>query len=63
MRICAKGRGRPGLAIVGVEREFASIERVVGLAEACKLLIKWKYLYLSQKLEGIKDTAGCVATL
>jgi len=33
-----------------------------GLAEACKLLIKnciicWNYLYLSQKLEEIKDTA------
>ena len=34
-----------------------------GLAEACKLLIKnciicWNYLYLSQKLEEIKDTAS-----
>ena len=34
-----------------------------GLAEACKLLIKnciicWNYLYLSQNLEEIKDTAN-----
>ena len=36
-----------------------------GLAEACKLLIKnciicWNYLYLSRKLEEIKDTASRV---
>jgi hypothetical protein len=39
-----------------------------GLAEACKLLIKnciicWNYLYLSQKLEEIKDTASREAFL
>ena len=39
-----------------------------GLTEACKLLIKnciicWNYLYLSQKLEEIKDTASREAFL
>jgi hypothetical protein len=39
-----------------------------GLAEACKLLIKnciicWNYLYLSQKLGEIKDTASREAFL
>ena len=39
-----------------------------GLAEACKLLIKnciicWNYLYLSQKLEEMKDTASREAFL
>jgi Tn3 transposase DDE domain len=39
-----------------------------GLAEACKLLIKnciicWNYLYLSQKLEEIKETASREAFL
>ena len=39
-----------------------------GLAEACKLLIKnciicWNYLYLSQKLEEIEDTASREAFL
>src|SRR5690349_19496802 len=39
-----------------------------GLAEACKRLIKnciicWNYLYLSQKLEEIKDTASREALL
>src|SRR6202035_3029638 len=38
------------------------------MAEACKLLIKnciicWNYLYLSQKLEEIKDTASREAFL
>ena len=39
-----------------------------GLTEACKLLIKnciicWNYLYLSQKLEEIEDTASREAFL
>ena len=49
-------------------RRFAAGLRSPSLAEACKLLIKnciicWNYLYLSQKLEEIKDTASREAFL
>ena len=49
---------------VGNPREFLQAEKEdQEMAEACKRLIKnciicWNYLYLSQKLEEIKDTAG-----
>jgi hypothetical protein len=48
---------------VGNPREFLQAEKEdQEMAEACKRLIKnciicWNYLYLSQKLEEIKDTA------
>jgi TnpA family transposase len=49
---------------VGNPREFLEAEKEdQEVAEACKRLIKnciicWNYLYLSQKLEEIKDTAS-----
>ena len=49
---------------VGNPREFLQAEKEdQEMAEACKRLIKnciicWNYLYLSQKVEEIKDTAS-----
>src|ERR1700726_4171390 len=49
---------------IGNPREFLQAEKEdQEMAEACKRLIKnciicWNYLYLSQKLEEIKDTAS-----
>lgn len=49
---------------VGNPREFLQAEKEdQEMAEACKRLVKnciicWNYLYLSQKLEEIKDTAS-----
>jgi hypothetical protein len=49
---------------VGSPREFLQAEKEdQEMEETCKRLIKnciicWNYLYLSQKLEEIKDTAG-----
>jgi TnpA family transposase len=54
---------------VGNPREFLQAEKEdQEMAEACKRLIKnciicWNYLYLSQKLEQIKDTASREAFL
>src|SRR6266853_1835010 len=54
---------------VGNPREFLQAEKEdQEMAEACKRLIKnciicWNYLYLSQKLEEIKDTASREAFL
>ena len=54
---------------VGNPREFLQAEKEdQELEEACKRLIKncitcWNYLYLSQKLEEIKDTASREAFL
>jgi TnpA family transposase len=54
---------------VGNPREFLEAEKEdQELAEACKRLIKnciicWNYLYLSQKLEDIKDTSSREALL
>jgi hypothetical protein len=54
---------------VGNPREFLQAEKEdQKLEEACKRLIKnciicWNYLYLSQKLEEIKDTASRKALL
>jgi TnpA family transposase len=54
---------------VGNPREFLEAEKEdQEIAEACKRLIKnciicWNYLYLSQKLEEIKDPAGREALL
>jgi hypothetical protein len=54
---------------VGNPREFLQTEKEdQEMTEACKRLIKnciicWNYLYLSQKLEEIKDTASREAFL
>ena len=54
---------------VGNPREFLQAEKEYQkMAEACKRLIKnciicWNYLYLSQKLEEIKDAASRAAFL
>ena len=54
---------------VGNPREFLQAEKEdQEMVEACKRLIKnciicWNYLYLSQKLEDMKDGAGREALL
>ena len=64
--MCTASRGPSQWAIRGNSSRRKKKTR--RMAEACKRLIKnciicWNYLYLSQKLEEIKDTASREAFL